>query len=161
MPQFDPTWFASQIFWLLVIFAIFYYVVAGAVTPKLGAAIEAREKQIEGDLAKAGSLKEETDKMVAAYEKALADSRAKAQAVRGETEATAAKHAAELSARQGAELANKIKSAETRIADARKAALANVEAIASEIAADAVRKLAGLNVGEADAKAAAAAAARG
>ena len=71
MPQFDPTWFASQIFWLLVIFAIFYYVVAGAVTPKLGAAIEAREKQIEGDLAKAGSLKEETDKMVAAYEKAL------------------------------------------------------------------------------------------
>jgi F-type H+-transporting ATPase subunit b len=158
MPQFDPTWFASQIFWLLVIFAIFYYVVAGAVAPKLGAAIEAREKQIEGDLAKAGSLKEETDKMVAAYEKALADSRAKAQAVRGDTEAAAAKHAAELSARQGAELADKIKSAEGRIADARKTALSNVEAIAGEIAADAARKLAGLNVSDADAKAAAAAA---
>ena len=158
MPQFDPTWFASQIFWLLVIFAIFYYVLSSAVLPKLGGAIEAREKTIEGDLARAGALKGETDKMVAAYEKALAESRAKAQTVRAETEAANAKQAAERSAAQAAQLADKIKSAEARIAEARKAALANVEALAGEIAADAARKLAGLSVNPADAKAAAAAA---
>jgi F-type H+-transporting ATPase subunit b len=157
MPQFDPTWFASQIFWLLVIFAIFYYVLSSAVLPKLGGAIEAREKQIEGDLARAGALKSETDKMVAAYEKSLAESRAKAQSVRAETEAANAKHAAERSAAQAAQLADRIKTAETRIADARKAALANVETIAGEIAADAARKLAGLAVSPADAKAAASA----
>jgi F-type H+-transporting ATPase subunit b len=155
MPQFDPTWFASQIFWLLIIFAIFYYVLSTAVLPKLGAAIEAREQRIEGDLARAGSLKGETDKMVAAYEKSLADSRAKAQAVRAETEAANAKHAAERSSAQAAQLAERIRTAETRIADARKAALANVETIAGEIAADAARKLAGLSVSAADAKAAA------
>lgn len=157
MPQFDPTWFASQIFWLLVIFAIFYYVVSSAVLPKLGGAIEEREKRIEGDLARAGALKGETDKMVAAYEKSLADSRAKAQSVRSETEAANAKHAAERSAAQAAQLAERIKTAETRIAEARKAALANVETIAADIAADAARKLAGLSVDPAAAKAAAAA----
>jgi F-type H+-transporting ATPase subunit b len=157
MPQFDPTWFASQIFWLLIIFAIFYYVLSSAVLPKLGGAIEAREKQIEGDLARAGALKGDTDKMVAAYEKSLAESRAKAQAVRAETEAANAKHAAERSAAQAAQLADRIRTAETRIGEARKAALANVETIAGDIAADAARKLAGLTVSAADAKAAAAA----
>ncbi len=81
MPQFDPTWFPSQIFWLAVIFLAFYVVLSKLVLPKLGAAIEGREKQIEGDLARAGSLKGESDAMIATYEKALAESRAKAQAV--------------------------------------------------------------------------------
>jgi F-type H+-transporting ATPase subunit b len=156
MPQFDPTWFASQIFWLVAIFAIFYYVLSSAVLPKLGGAIEAREAAIEGDLARAGALKGETDKMLAAYEKSLADSRAKAQTVRAETEAANAKHAAERSAVQAAQLADRIKTAEANIAGARKAALANVETIAGEIAAEAARKLAGLPVGAAEAQAAAA-----
>ncbi|MBI1243575.1 MAG: F0F1 ATP synthase subunit B' [Alphaproteobacteria bacterium] len=155
MPQLDHTWFASQIFWLFVIFAIFYFVLSKLVLPKLGAAIEGREKRIEGDLARAGSLKGESDAMIATYEKALAESRAKAQAVRAETEAKLAKEAAAKSAELNAALADKIKAAETRIGQARKDALSNVESLAAEIAVEAARKIAGLTVSEADARAAA------
>jgi len=152
MPQFDPTWFASQIFWLVVVFAVFYRVLSRNVLPKLGAAIEGREKQIEGD------LKGDSDAMIAAYEKALAESRAKAQAVRLETEAALAKQAAAKSAELNAALSVKIKAAETTIAASRATALSNVEALAAEIAVDVARKIGGLAVSEADAKAAAAAA---
>ncbi|MBI3504000.1 MAG: F0F1 ATP synthase subunit B' [Proteobacteria bacterium] len=155
MPQFDPTWFASQIFWLVVIFAIFYLVVSMAILPKLGGVIEARARQIESDLAGAGALKGNTDAMIAAYEKALAESRAKAQAVRAETEAALAKKAAAKSAELNAALADKIKAAEATIAEARRAALSNVEALAAEIAVEATRKIGGIAVTEADAKAAA------
>jgi F-type H+-transporting ATPase subunit b len=157
MPQFDPTWFASQIFWLAVIFLVFYLVLSRVALPKLGAAIEGREKQIEGDLARAGALKGDSDAMIATYEKALADSRAKAQAVRAETEAALAKQAAVKSAELNAALADKIKAAESKIADARKSALSNVESLAAEIAVDVARKIGGLTVSEADAKSAAAA----
>jgi F-type H+-transporting ATPase subunit b len=157
MPQFDPTWFASQIFWLIVIFAVFYRVLSRNVLPKLGAAIEGREKQIEGDLNRAAALKGDSDAMIAAYEKALAESRAKAQAVRLETEAALAKQAAAKSAELNAALGVKIKSAETTIAASRASALSNVEALAAEIAIDVARKIGGLAVSEADAKAAASA----
>jgi F-type H+-transporting ATPase subunit b len=155
MPQFDPTWFPSQIFWLAVIFLAFYVVLSKLVLPQLGAAIEGREKQIEGDLARAGSLKGESDAMIATYEKALAESRAKAQAVRAEIEAKLAKDAAAKSAELNAALGDKIKAAEAKIADARRAALSNVEALAAEIAVDATRKIGGITVTEADAKTAA------
>jgi F-type H+-transporting ATPase subunit b len=155
MPQFDPTWFPSQIFWLAVIFLAFYVVLSKLVLPQLGAAIEGREKQIEGDLARAGSLKGESDAMIATYEKALAESRAKAQAVRAETEAKLAKDAAAKSAELNAALGDKIKAAEAKIAEARRAALSNVEALAAEIAVDAARKIGGISVTEADAKTAA------
>jgi F-type H+-transporting ATPase subunit b len=155
MPQFDPTWFPSQIFWLAVIFLAFYVVLSKLVLPKLGAAIEGREKQIEGDLARAGSLKGESDAMIATYEKALAESRAKAQAVRAETEAKLAKDAAAKSAELNAALGDKIKAAEAKIAEARRAALSNVETLAAEIAVEAARKIGGISVTEADAKSAA------
>jgi F-type H+-transporting ATPase subunit b len=156
MPQFDPTWFASQIFWLAIIFFAFYRVISRQVLPQLGAAIEGREKQIEGDLHRAAALKGDSDAMIAAYEKALAESRAKAQAVRLETEATLAKKAATQSGELNAALATRIKAAESKIADARKAALSNVETLAAEIAVDVALKIAGLSISEADAKSAAA-----
>jgi len=53
MPQFDISWFPSQIFWLVVTFAIFYFVLSNFVLPQLGAAIEGRASKIEGDLARA------------------------------------------------------------------------------------------------------------
>jgi len=155
MPQFDPTWFPSQIFWLAVIFLAFYVVLSKLVLPRLGDAIEGRAKQIEGDLARAGSLKGESDAMIATYEKALAESRAKAQAVRAETEAKLAKDAAAKSAELNSALGDKIKAAETKIAEARRAALSNVETLAAEIAVEAARKIGGIAVTEADAKAAA------
>jgi len=78
MPQFDMSTAPSQIFWLLVVFGLLYLTFVKVVLPKVGGAIEARSNKIEGNLARAQSLKDEAEEAVAAYEKALAAARAEA-----------------------------------------------------------------------------------
>jgi F-type H+-transporting ATPase subunit b len=57
LPQFDPSWWAGQIVWLLIIFAVLYAVLAKVLLPKVGGTIDAREGRIAGDIADARALK--------------------------------------------------------------------------------------------------------
>ncbi len=50
LPQFDPTWFASQIFWLVITFATMFVVFAGLILPRIGATLQARRDRLEDDL---------------------------------------------------------------------------------------------------------------
>src|SRR3546814_19685619 len=47
--------YASQLFWLLLVFGILYFGIARAMLPKVGRVIQSREAQIAGDLAEAQS----------------------------------------------------------------------------------------------------------
>ena len=78
-PPMDATTFPSQIFWLVIFFALLYLLMSKLALPKMAAVLEKRHKTIEGDLAKASALKNETETAIQSYEKALADARAKAQ----------------------------------------------------------------------------------
>ena len=84
-PPMDATTFPSQIFWLVIFFALLYLLMSRLALPKMAAVLEKRHKVIEGDLARASALKNETEAAVQSYEKALADARAKAQGIATET----------------------------------------------------------------------------
>src|SRR3546814_14753563 len=47
--------YASQLFWLLLVFGILYFGIARAMLPKVGRVIQSREAKIAGDLAEAQS----------------------------------------------------------------------------------------------------------
>ena len=46
LPQLDPTWWPSQIFWLAIVFIILYWLMASKFLPALGGAIEERRDRI-------------------------------------------------------------------------------------------------------------------
>ncbi len=50
MPQLDPTYWASQAFWLVLIFAALYLVLANLFIPKIKSSIDDRENKIKDDL---------------------------------------------------------------------------------------------------------------
>ena len=50
MPQFDVKSFPSQVFWLVVCFAVLYVLMAKLVLPRIGRTIESRESKIQSDL---------------------------------------------------------------------------------------------------------------
>ena len=50
MPQLDPTYWASQIFWLILIFSILYISISKLYLPKIKDNLETRENKIKGDL---------------------------------------------------------------------------------------------------------------
>jgi F-type H+-transporting ATPase subunit b len=146
MPQFDPTFYSAQLFWLFVCFVALYILLSTVAMPRLGGVLEERQRKIDDNLDKATQLKAEADRALAAYEKLLADSRAKAHDIlRADSEAMAE----QVSQRQhelAERLAKQVKAGEANIAAAREQALGHVRELAVEAAKAATAKLTGVTL---------------
>ena len=57
MPQLDPTYWASQAFWLILTFAVLYFSVARFYLPKIKKNLDDRENKIKEDLDDANNLR--------------------------------------------------------------------------------------------------------
>lgn len=158
MPQFDPSTFPTQLFWLAVTLILFFFAMRNMALPRIGNALDERKQKIDDDLDKAGRYREEAEAAMAAYEKALADAVADAQAVQRQTAQDIAKRASDRRGELAAKLAADAKEAEARITAAKEPALANLQDMAAEVVTEAAAKLAGVKVAKADAKAAVSAA---
>ena len=84
-PPFNKETFASQMVWLVIFFVALYVIISKLAIPRLGGIIEARSERIDGDLAEAKKLKDQSDAALASYEKSLADARTRAQTLACET----------------------------------------------------------------------------
>ncbi|MBV9556580.1 MAG: F0F1 ATP synthase subunit B [Pseudolabrys sp.] len=142
-PPFNGETFASQLFWLAICFVFLFVMMWKVALPRIGAIIDLRQKRIDGDLAEAAKLKQDSDAAVAAYEKALADARNRAQAIANETRDKQA--AATEQSRKALEnqLNVKLADAEKSIAVTKKAAMSNVQTIATDAAKAIVERLIG------------------
>ncbi|MDG2244438.1 MAG: F0F1 ATP synthase subunit B' [Rhodospirillaceae bacterium] len=161
MPQFDPSTFSSQLFWLLICFVVLYWVVSKFAIPRIGDILAQRERVVQDDLDRAESLKGEAKQALADYEAAMAGAREQARMlmfkVTSDTKATAETHNREI----GEELTAQIADAEQRIATARDEAMDSLTSIAADAAKDAASRLAGLEVNSDDAESAVIAAMEG
>ncbi len=157
-PPFDPTYYASTSFWLLVTFGIVYYLMAKVALPRVAGILEDRAAKIDGDLAAAAQMQEKAKAAGEAYEKLLADARSNAQGIGqkakddANAEADARRKAVE------ADVAAKIAASEAAIAAARARAMSNVDGIAADAAAEIVKRISGVAAGADDLKKAVAAA---
>jgi F-type H+-transporting ATPase subunit b len=151
MPQFDPTWFISQIFWLVLVFGALYWLMVKRALPKVTKALDARAERIQGDLDRAAKLQRDAEITAETYESAIAKARDEArEAIRAAQVASVA----DLDARQDVlskELAAQASAADARIAEASKDAMASVREIAVGTAQAAAGHLIGGNVDEAKA----------
>lgn len=145
MPQFDPSSFASQLFWLAVTFVILYIVVSRFAIPRIGEVMEQRQKMIDDDLDRAQQFKAETDEAIKTYEKALAGARAQAHDLLRQAHDEITKASEARNREVGAKLATQIKEGEARIAKARDEALASVKDIAASAAVATAEKLVGVS----------------
>lgn len=145
MPQFDPSTFASQIFWLAITFVALYIIVSRFAIPRLGEVLEQRQKMVDDDLDRAQQFKAETDEAIQTYEKALADARAHAHGVLREAQDEISKLAEARKHEVSAQLAEQIKAGEARIGKARDEAMASVRDIASGVASAVADRLVGLS----------------
>lgn len=161
MPQLNPEFFATQIFWLMVTFVTLYILLSTIALPRIGAVLDDRQRRIDENLAKAASLKAEADTAIKAYEKALAEARAQAAALLKQTSEQLSKEGEERNRQLGQRLAEQIKAGEARINEAKVQALAGVREIALDVASSAISQLIGLNVQTAELESAVADALKG
>jgi F-type H+-transporting ATPase subunit b len=158
MPQFDPTFFSTQLFWLAVTFVAFYVLLSNLALPKIGGVLEERQRKIDDNLNKAAQLKAEAEAAIVLYESALASSRTQAQKILRDSTEALTKQAEARQKELGERLSAQIKAGEARIHAAKDQALAHVRDISAEVAKTAVSRLTGASLADAQVGAAVAAA---
>ena len=143
-PPFQKDTFASQLVSLLIAFVALYLIVSRIALPRVGDVIDARQKAIDGDLADAQKLKDQSDAALKSYENELASARSRAQAISTDTREKL--NAASDAERKTLEerLSVKLADAEKTIASTRATAMGNVRGIATDAAAAIVQRLAGV-----------------
>ena len=154
MPQLDVSTYTSQIFWLVVFFAVLYHLVANVALPKLTEVFEERQERMSADLDKAAELRAEAEAAYERYEAALADAHTEGQAALAVVRERMGREHAARQAELDARLAEKVSEAEARIASARDQAMSEIEDVAIEAAQSAVERLIGIKVTKAQAKSA-------
>jgi F-type H+-transporting ATPase subunit b len=143
-PPFQKDTFASQLVSLVIAFVALYLIVSRIALPRVGGAIDARQNAIDGDLADAQKLKDQSDAALKSYEGELASARSRAQAIGAETrEKLNAQSEAERKALEDT-LSVKLAEAEKTIAATRTTAMSNVRGIAVDAASAIVQRLTGV-----------------
>ncbi len=85
MPQLNPEYWISQIFWLIIIFASLYIALSKIILPKISKNLETRKSQILDHLDQAEKFKEKTEKKIKEYEKILNESKKDAKIIMSES----------------------------------------------------------------------------
>ena len=142
-PPFQKETFASQLVSLLIAFVALYLIVSRIALPRVGKTIDERQAVIEGDLAAAQKLKDESDNALKAYESELAAARSRAPASGAAPRETL--NGVSEAERKALEdkLSVKLAEAEKTIASTRETAMSNVRGIAAEAASAIVQRLTG------------------
>ena len=143
-PPFESSTFASQLVSLVIAFVALYVIVSRFALPRVEGVIDARQNAIEGDLAAAQKLKDESDAALRAYETELASARSRAQAIGNETREKLNAAAEAERKKLEDQLTAKLAAAEKQIAATRETAMSNVRGIAADAAGAIVQRLTGV-----------------
>lgn len=138
--------YASQLFWLAIVFALIYFGIGKAMVPKIERTIDDRDSKISGDIAAAEAARATAQQADTAYQTGLEAARSQALKVVGEAKAKATV-AAESKVKAGdAAMADALADATTRIADSKVKALAEIEGATVDAVQAIVTKLSGVAV---------------
>jgi len=144
MPQLNPLDWGPQLIWLVITFGVLYLLMKWVALPKIGSVIEMRQGRIAGDLEAADKLRRKTQEAIAAYEQALAEAKARAHGIAQEARNRLKDEVAAERTALERDLSAKSAEAEAQIHQAKVSALKEVNAVASDTAAEIVRRLIGI-----------------
>ncbi|RYH14175.1 MAG: ATPase [Alphaproteobacteria bacterium] len=156
MPQISQiaATYASQIFWLLIVFGLIYFVIGRGMLSKIEGTVDARDQKIASDLAIAEAARAKADETEAAYRASMEEARAAALKAKVEAKSAAALDAEKRVKAVDAELAAKMAAADASLKAAQAKALVEIESVAAEAAQEIVAKVSGLTVDKAAAESA-------
>ena len=141
LPQFEFQHWGGQILWLLILFAIFYVLVAKVFTPRLRKVLDTRSETISGAIAEARRAQAEAEEQATKAQAEIADARGQAQRIAAEARAKSKAEADARTAKEEAALSAQLETADARIRASRDEAMSQVGDIAADTAQAMVSKL--------------------
>lgn len=146
MPQLDPTWYASQSFWMLVTFCTMFLIMWRFVMPAMRATVDARRFRIENDLQKTEELKNEASRLLKELNEAQESVKKETQSLFAQAQAQAQTLTQQMEADFNIRLAAHIAEKEQALEKAKKSALRDISRISGELAGIIIQKTTGLTI---------------
>lgn len=141
MPQLDPTWFASQIFWLAITFLTLFIILSRIILPPLMGIMTQRKETVEGDLSTAQTMKAQAAEAKELYERTLAEARARSQQLLNDAMQEQKVRAEQAGKELENQISKKLSDAESRIHAKKNELMTALTPAASELAQLIVTKL--------------------
>ena len=153
MPQLDPKYWASQAFWLILIFSILYISIANFFLPKIKKNLEDRENKIKEDLDEANKLKNLSEKKLEEYKIILDNSKKEVTKILLDSKNTLNKDIQNKKDSMEKEIEKEILKAQKEILQIKKSSIGSISTISQEIASDIIEKMSGDKLNESSIKA--------
>lgn len=141
MPQLNTEFWASQIFWLVIIFSILYLIIWKIFLPKITFSIENRKSRLVNDLNEAEKLKESAEKKLKEYNKIIEDSKKDAKKLVDDNRKKLDKDIESKKQKFSAEIEKELINAEKEINDFKKSSLSNINKISVEITSEVINQI--------------------
>lgn len=148
MPQLDPKYWASQAFWLILIFSILYISIAKFYLPKIKNNLDNRENKIKEDLETANKFNNLSETKLKEYEKIIENAKKEVIKVYLESKNKLDK---DIQAKKGAmekEIENEIDKAQKEIYELKKNSISDIQNISRDIASNIIENISGDKLNE-------------
>ena len=153
MPQLDPTYWASQAFWLILVFAILYVSISKFYLPKIKNNLENRENKIKEDLEDASKFKEESEIKLKEYDKILESAKKEVSKIHFESKNILKKNIEEKKRDIEQQIEKDFAKTQKEIIDLKKNSLATIQNISENIASNIIENISGDKLNESSIKA--------
>ena len=146
MPQLNPEFWASQIFWLILIFSTLYIVIWKIFLPKITDIIENRKSRIIGDLNETQKLKENAEKKLIEYNKIIENAKKEAKKILEENKRKLENDIKSKKQKFNEEIEKELMSIEKEIKSLKKSSISGINKIAVEISSEIIRQIIGVEM---------------
>ena len=154
MPQLDPTYWASQAFWLILVFAILYVSISKFYLPKIKNNLENRENKIKEDLEDASKFKEESEIKLKEYDKILERAKKEVSKIHFESKNILDKEIQSKKDMIEKDIEKELVKAQKDIIELKKNSISSIQKISENIAANIIENISGEKLNESSIKAA-------
>ena len=146
MPQLNPEFWISQIFWLTLIFGSLYILLSKFILPKISYNLESRKSLIAENVEAAEKKREESDQKLKDYEKIINDAKIEAKSIFNQSREKILRDINAKKVILEKEIDEEIKKAEIEIQELKNKAPEKINKIAIETSTDLIQKIIGVEV---------------
>ena len=148
MPQLDPTYWASQAFWLILVFTILYISISKFYLPKIKDNLDNRENKIKEDLENANKFKELSEAKLKEYEIILENAKKEVSKIYFESKNILDKDIQSKKDKLDKQIEKEISKAHKEIIELKKNSISSIQNISENIASNIIENISGDKLNE-------------
>ena len=153
MPQLDPTYWASQAFWLILVFTVLYISISKFYLPKIKDNLDNRENKIKEDLENANKFKEESEVKLKEYDLILENAKKEVLKIHFESKSALDKDIQSKKESMEKEIEKEILKAQKEISELKKNSISSIQIISGSIVSNIIENISGDKLNESSIKA--------